>query len=519
MIVSSDQVKKQLYEQNRDYRGRNVWNEAYSSAVQSAQQQMTAAGTAFGESVGEAYKSAQANVGTIAGSSLSEAGRKSLYESNQEAIEEAYNKSLSNYSQTAQGISENLSKSLQNIDAAATTEAENMIKYRQAYLDYYNYLASLNNDAADGTISSMYGGRSDFASYGGAFKEGDEGASRDELLASFYETDPETGESRMTARGQAFFQMVEAISAENSGTGRSFDEWLGRTDEDLYNWAASTNAYDYASGTPAIAGTHGASVQKMLGLEGYDPGSYKYSGEYNAGLTDTERVNTVAKISADPTVYMQEGGQDSQESASLRRDVDLIADNKANMSTEEYNAALAKNGVYVLDSSQYYVQGLGSGRNNDDIDITIGSNKRNRDDEFDLKIESGTEYIVKNQDYVNTFNKLTTGDSSTAPKKGTLLIYSDQMYIYTDKYGWRKVGVDDDPKAYKRAISRIKSGDLRSTGQKEVERYTSLRDEYNKHADEIKQWGKEHPNATKEEELTYLKETWPTMYKMLEEQY
>lgn len=460
MIVSSDQVKKQLYEQNRDYRGRNVWNEAYSSAVQSAQQQMTAAGTAFGESVGEAYKSAQANVGTIAGSSLSEAGRKSLYESNQAAIEEAYNKSLSNYSQTAQGISENLSKSLQNIDAAATTEAENMIKYRQAYLDYYNYLASLNNDAVDGTISSMYGGRADFASYGGAFREGDEGASRDELLASFYETDPETGESRMTARGQSFFQMVEAISAESSGTGRSFDEWLGRTDEDLYKWAASANAYDYASGTPAIAGTHGASVQKMLGLEGYDPGSYKYSGGYNESLTDTERVNTVTKISTDSTNYMKEGGQDDDDTAKLRRDVDLLVDNKDSMSTEEYNAALAKNGVYVLDSSQYYVQGLGSGRNGDDIDITIGDNRRHSEAEYDLVVASGTENIVKNQDYINTFNRLTTGNISTTPSKGTLLVYADNMYIYTDKYGWRKVG--NDRSKVSEAIADIKGGSQKS---------------------------------------------------------
>lgn len=513
MIVSSDQVKKQLYEQNRDYRGRNVWNEAYGSAVQSAQQQMTAAGTAFGESVGEAYRSAQANVGAIAGSSLSEYDRKSLYESNQAAIEEAYKKSLSSYSQTAQSISENLSTSLQNLDAAATTEAENMMKYRQAYLDYYNYLASLNNEATDGTVSSTYGGRADFASYGGVFKEGDEGASRDELLASFYETDPETGESRMTARGQSFFQMVEAISAESAGTGRSFDEWLGRTDEDLYNWAASDNAYDYASGTPARAGTHGASAQKMLGLEGYDPGSYKYSGEYNAGLTDMTRTNTVAKISADPTVYMKEGGQDDKESAKLRQDVDLIVDNKANMSIEDYSAALAKNGVYVLDSSQYYVQGLGSGRNNDDIDITIGSNKRNANDEFDLKIESGTEYIVKNQDYINTFNKLTTGDSSTTPNKGTLLVYADQMYIYTDKYGWRKVGADNDPEAYKKAIKRIKSGDLRSTGQKEVAAVKGLKD---KEA-ELKKWSDEHPNATADEAKQYLMENYPDLYKLLTE--
>lgn len=513
MIVSSDQVKKQLYEQNRDYRGHNVWNEAYGSAVQSAQQQMTAAGTAFGESVGEAYRSAQANVGTIAGSSLSEAGRKSLYESNQAAIEEAYNKSLSNYSQTAKGVSENLSKSLQNIDAAATTEAENMMKYRQAYLDYYNYLASLNDDTADGGISSVYGGRSDFALYGGAFREGDEEASRDELLSSLYETDPETGESRMTARGRAFFQMVEAISAENSGTGRSFDDWLARTDKDLYEWAASSNPYDYASGTPAIAGTHGASAQKMLGLEGYDPGSYKYSGGYNESLSDTERVNTVTKLSTDSTNYMKEGGQDDDNTSKLRRDVDLIVDNKANMSTEEYNAALAKNGVYVLDSSQYYAQGLGSGKNNDDIDITIGGNLRDVNDEFDLKIESGTEYIVKNQDYINTFNKLTTGDSSTTPNKGTLLVYADNMYIYTDKYGWRKVGPDNDPQAYKKAIERIKSGDIRTDYKKRADSERNVMNSVKR----IGEWEKANPNATKEDKITYLKENYPDLYKMLTE--
>ena len=449
MIISSDQIKKQLYEQNRDYRGRNIWNEAYNTMIKSAQQQQTAAGDIFSSAVGEAYKQASRNTGIIAASNLSEQGRQSLYESNEKAIEEAYNKSLQTYAQTSSSIQQSLQEGVAQLDAQADLQAQNFIKYRQAYLDYYDYLASLDTTGNEALSST------EFRQYGGAFGD-DKAASRDVLLSRLY--DGETGE--LTAFGQSFFQMIQNISNSESGTERSFYDWLGRTDKELFDWASSGNVYDFTSGTPSVAGTNAASAEAMLGLKGFT-GDYKYTGGYNVGLSELDRKNTVsgmAQNTDDSTVNVLNGNADeTDKQAKLRQDVDLIAEKKDEMSKDEYREYLAKNGVYVLDESEYYVQGLGSGRTNDDIDITIGSNKRDKKTEFDLLSSNDDKYIVKNENYISTFNKLTTGNSSQTPKHGTLLMYADDVYIYTDKYGWRRVTADNNPEDYTGLVNAIKN--------------------------------------------------------------
>lgn len=452
MVISSDQVKKQLYEQNRDYNGRNAWNTAYNTIVKSAQQQQTAAGDTFSSAVNEAYRQASQNTGTIAASNLSEYDRKSLYESNKLAIEEAYNKALQTYAQSSSENIQSLQDNLAELDAQGDLQAQNLIKYRQAYLDYYNYIASLTDDEGNSLYNSP-----EFTQYGGTFGD-DEAVSRDALLAKLY--DGNTGE--MTAYGKSFFQMVQNISnAEtNSNTGRSFSDWLGRTDEELFDWASSTNSYDFTSGTPAIAGTNAATAEAMLGLKDFT-GDYTYSGGYNNSLNKTDRQSLIDSMSQnidDDTVSVLNGAStETEQQAKLRMDVDVIASNKSNMSIEDYNKYLAENGVYVLDKSDYYVQGLGSGRSNDDIDITIGSSKRKGNGkEYDLLVGNGDKYIVTNTNYISTFNMLTTGDSTTAPEQGTLLTYANDLYIYTNKYGWRRVTADNNSKSYTQAIDAIK---------------------------------------------------------------
>lgn len=100
-----------------------------------------------------------------------------------------------------------------------------------------------------------------------------------------------------------------------------------------------------------------------------------------------------------------------------------------------YNQVSTKSNYVSADS--YFVQGLGSGRTNDDIDITIGSNSRNKDAEFDLKC--GAE--VTNSRMTSYLNKYSTGDFKTTPTNGALVVVASKMYIYTKK-GWRVVESD-----------------------------------------------------------------------------
>lgn len=109
---------------------------------------------------------------------------------------------------------------------------------------------------------------------------------------------------------------------------------------------------------------------------------------------------------------------------------------KSTMSESDYNAYYNKltEGTCV-DYKTYYVQGLGSGRKNDDIDITIGSTSRNKSIEYDLLC--GDE--VTNSAAKELLNKLTTGTASVTPSNGTLCVVANKMYIYTSGNGWKNV--------------------------------------------------------------------------------
>lgn len=117
------------------------------------------------------------------------------------------------------------------------------------------------------------------------------------------------------------------------------------------------------------------------------------------------------------------------------------------MTDIEYNQFANQVASRSSDRQDYYVQGLGTGRNNDDIDITIGSTTRNKDSEFDLLC--GDE--VTNSRMIQYLNKYSTGYSGNTPAKGKLVVVAGKMYIYTAK-GWRNVISDNNPDDVENAI-------------------------------------------------------------------
>lgn len=129
--------------------------------------------------------------------------------------------------------------------------------------------------------------------------------------------------------------------------------------------------------------------------------------------------------------------------------LNILESHKGTLTNEEYNSFLAQiNSGTRVDYNNYYVQGLGSGRNNDDIDITIGSTSRNKNTEYDLLC--GDE--VTNDSAKKLLNKLTTGTESVTPSEGKLCVVANRMYIYTSK-GWRNVKPDNSTSALSNAIS------------------------------------------------------------------
>ena len=97
--------------------------------------------------------------------------------------------------------------------------------------------------------------------------------------------------------------------------------------------------------------------------------------------------------------------------------------------------AAARYNYYMMQQKGYYVQGLSDGRENDDIDITVGSSSRDKGTEFDLRAGKAVSNAMS--------NNLTKAVGSE-PKNGELVISGDKLYIYT-KSGWKEV-LDDHSK-------------------------------------------------------------------------
>ena len=128
---------------------------------------------------------------------------------------------------------------------------------------------------------------------------------------------------------------------------------------------------------------------------------------------------------------------------------------------DNYNTVTANEGNVeannTLKNPNWYIQGLGTGRRNDDIDITIGATSRNKKEEFDLLCGDRVEDTKK----IFALNKLATGDENRYPNiegknnsgdsQGQLVVYKGDMYVYTRK-GWRIVIDDNKDGEAKRAV-------------------------------------------------------------------
>ena len=215
---------------------------------------------------------------------------------------------------------------------------------------------------------------------------------------------------------------LEAVQTIKYGIEQMLADPKNFFDESTLTEAGYNRIKNYLDNNKSSLGE--ADYNAMLGtLNGYNMRSNQ--------VRDTEFANTISG-------FMNNSNHNSR-LEQMSNALDSLEASKGQMSDEEYQSFISQ--IYQgtrADFNTYYVQGLGSGRNNDDIDITIGSTSRNRKTEFDLLC--GDE--VTNATAKGLLNKLTTGSADVTPSNGRLVVVANKMYIYTKK-GWRIVKNDN----------------------------------------------------------------------------
>lgn len=195
---------------------------------------------------------------------------------------------------------------------------------------------------------------------------------------------------------------------------------------------------------------------------------------FSEGKISTEQRQAIYKDYVSNSVsgvLNKDYGSDSvgklKDCVSARSEInDLYSQGK--LSKSDYDALIKNLDSQSSNSASggWYVQGLGSGRENDDIDITIGSTKRKGNGkEYDL-LCGGT---VNDSALIEELNRIATGDKNTSPAReggwtwlhgdeavsnkqaGKLIVAYGNMYIYTSK-GWVTVKNDNNNHDLQNAI-------------------------------------------------------------------
>ena len=247
-------------------------------------------------------------------------------------------------------------------------------------------------------------------------------------------------------------------SVVNGNITSNYDTHLGTVEQGVYNMLAEPSNFTSDGTKLTEAGRKKILdyIEQNKGVIGdAHYGTLKGQIEAMAYYSNSERNSALQTAISNFSSNTNFNSQLSQVAEALS----LLESHRGSMTTEEYNQFLSQiNAGTRTDYTTYYVQGLGSGRNNDDIDITIGSTSRNRDTEYDLLC--GDE--VTNDAAKKLLNRLTTGTESVTPEEGRLCVVANRMYIYTSK-GWRNVKNDNSDSALSNAISAfLRTG--KSTG-------------------------------------------------------
>ena len=439
MIGNKTAIAKALQDYSINQEGEKTFENLYSTVNAQGQAAKFALQEQFAEDVAQAYSTAELSKQNLLASNLLTGAKESELEYFANELEKAYEQHKYNFDTNMSTIDETINKNVGQIQSLVDTEAENYYKLEQSFYPYLQALYKEQTEKGSDLFNTLGWTR---------YVEDVDGEKQlkswSDISKDFYTTN--NGVSELSAIGVDFYdQMLNAMA--NSKEGISFDKWLRTYDKDgeLYDWVTSANPYAYVKDMGDLNRRIGM-FKDLYGMDSKDE-------------TWSKTDNSLAYGDYFDTLYKELDSLEN-ESDSLSKYASLLSEYehlKSGMSEEDvkkFDESLYKG--TQLNNDNYHVQGLGSGRKNDDIDITVGVGENYHKEEFDLLVGDAVE-----EGSVPTLNKLATGDSNTTPKEKKIIVVRNKMYIYT-KQGWKHVTADNKKGVLDEAINAfVNKQDLR----------------------------------------------------------
>lgn len=286
-VWTSKNVANQLYEQNRDYNNRQTWHTALAENTAQGATALAELERQYNTATNEAYVSYLKNKNALQNSAVVGEGKDELLSQNDLALQEAYDSYRNSLAEGSAQIASAVAESETAINKALEEQAQYTADYANLHWDYleqlfYDYSQG-ENTIFDSKLWSKYLVDEPVLDAEGNPMYDDQGnpvtekriMTRDELASQLYD---ENG--NLTMQGVDFYDQIENAVAQG-GTGMSWGDYLAENNEDLFNWAASYNPYNYT-----FEGTNAGTFRTMVGMASTD-NMYSFAERYG-GLSEAE---------------------------------------------------------------------------------------------------------------------------------------------------------------------------------------------------------------------------------------
>lgn len=428
-LYTKDQISKQLYNYNKDYRGRQVWSDAYATINRDAALASTQLEQQYESDIAQAYLASRRASQEIAGSSLSTGTQALLQNQAQNDLTAAYEKYKANYASNLSQLQEQVTQQTSIVDQALAGQTQNVQNYLNSFVDYVNWLSEKHPEAYmtshivdEQELGNPYA--LDLLSYNPMGATGSSVTSS-QLLADLYDE-----QGNITDRGKDFYRL---LAGSMGGKGYSYSDFLNDTNQgDLIEWLESSDTSGTQTNKEMVWNT-------MLGIDDirYLPGS----------------------------IGLELAVDDYAKASDTRKQLGELLD-AGRITQDEYDERVNKLYEKTSVDTAWYLEGLGDGGKGDDIDIAIGRTDRGDSKEtYDLQVgDSVDDELAKELNYLATGDenktpydnsrwwKIKNYNSANELHKNKVIVAYGKMYVYTKK-GWKTVkskqdNVDDAVKAF-----------------------------------------------------------------------
>lgn len=303
-VVTGSSVRSQLMEANKDYYGRNTWEQAFGQVRIAQDRAMSQLDKSYGDAMSQAYAASLQQQNAIQASGLGQGFKSALQSQNEASLDDAFKSYRESYLSSKAEVDSSTNEAIAQINSAIDEQANNVAAYTNAAFDYLPWLYENHKDVFenDPALSRYL-----------VYETNDDGTKTatgvQDLRATMFSMD-ENGQPVLNDAGLDFFNFVQNYGATGNLGGKTFTDYLhnssSSSNKKILEWLSSPDPY--SSGK-----LNSDTVNEILGLD-KNAGPYQLTRE---SFTDDQWSNVTGDYEVSHKTLIDEynKGHKSEEDA------------------------------------------------------------------------------------------------------------------------------------------------------------------------------------------------------------